>query len=119
MTLVREQHTRPSIAAVLEAHGSDPIHDRTGWRATKCPYHDDSTASAAVNTNEGVFKCHACGVKGDVYSLIQHREGVSFVEALLIGDRLEADPNATSHISSGRSAGAKRGYKPPGRRGRR
>ena len=47
------------------------------------------------------------------------RDRVTFREALVIGDRYAADPNATSHNGTGRAAGPKRGYKPPGRRGRK
>lgn len=112
-----DQHTRPSIAAVLSQHGVD-VAERTGWRPVRCPYHDDSTASASVNTDIGRFNCHACGVKGDVYDLLMYRERITFREALVLGDRLEADPNATDH-KTGRVAGTKRGYKPPGRRGRK
>lgn len=114
---MNDQHTRPSIVAVLDRHGLEVV-ERTGWRPVRCPYHDDSTASASVNTDLGAFTCHACGVKGDVYKLLMYREGITFPEALVLGDSLAADPNATDH-KTGRVAGTKRGYKPPGRRGRK
>ena len=40
-----------------------------GWRAMRCPFHDDSQASASVNYSEGRFRCHACDVGGDIIDL--------------------------------------------------
>lgn len=84
--------SRPSIKAVLEAHGAT-IKDRHGWQAIKCPYHDDRTASASVSVSKGAFHCHACGVKGDAYSLIQAYEKCDFKRAVEIGNTLTADTN--------------------------
>ena len=53
-----------------------------GWRKMKCPFHNDSHASAAVNYDKNAFICHGCGVKGDVYSLIMYKEGGDYREAL-------------------------------------
>lgn len=108
--------TRPSIIAVLARYGAD-VRERSGWQPLRCPFHDDQTASASVNVDIGGFKCLACGVSGDVYKLLMEQEGISFREAAELGDRLEADPNATS--SAPRTARTKRAYRPPGRRGRR
>lgn len=80
-------HTRPDIAAVLEAHGAT-VPRRSGWVPIKCPYHDDRNASASVHLDKQAFKCHSCDVKGDSYSLIQHHEGCDFKQALTIGDNL-------------------------------
>lgn len=82
--------TRPSIKAVLEAHGAT-VKDRTGWQPIKCPYHGDTTASASVNVAKGAFNCHACGVKGDAYSLIQEWEKCDFRTAVEKGNTYTAD----------------------------
>ena len=84
------QATRPSIKAVLEAHGA-VVRERSGWQPIKCPYHPDTTASASVNVSKGAFHCHACGVKGDAYSLIQFHDGCDFKAALETGNKYAAD----------------------------
>lgn len=58
--------TRPSMAAFLAAHDVEAKPGRGGWQAVQCPFHDDTTASASFSEAEGVFKCHACDVKGSV-----------------------------------------------------
>jgi DNA primase len=63
------------IGAAVPAMGN-------GWRKMKCPFHDDSHASAAVNYDKNAFICHGCGVKGDTYSLIMHKEEKSYREAI-------------------------------------
>jgi DNA primase len=52
----------------------------------KCPFHGDSHASASVSLEENAFICHACGIKGDTYSIIMQHEGVDFREALSIAE---------------------------------
>lgn len=54
----------------------------SGWRKMKCPFHDDSHASAAVNYDKNAFVCHGCGVKGDTFSLIMDRERINYREAV-------------------------------------
>ena len=110
------EHTRPSIAAVLSRYGLE-VPERTGWRPVQCPFHDDRSASASVNTDLGGFRCHGCGVSGDAYRLLMEREGITFPQALELGDRLEADPNAEGETPRLRKG--KRAYRPPGRRGRK
>lgn len=72
-----------SIADVLMAHGAERVPSGGGWRSMKCPYHEDSRPSAAVNTESGGFVCHACSVKGDALALIQLHDNVDFKTALL------------------------------------
>lgn len=42
-----------------------------GWRAMRCPFHDDDQASASINIQLGKFRCHACDVGGDVVDLVR------------------------------------------------
>ena len=44
-----------SIAPILEHYGGKTIPDRYGWQKIKCPFHDDSHASATVNLEENAF----------------------------------------------------------------
>lgn len=70
------------IEDYLRYKGVSTPNRRSGWVKMKCPWHDDSTASAAVNYDANRFKCHACGVAGDVYDLIQLDKGGTLSEAI-------------------------------------
>lgn len=116
-----------SISDVLEHYGATGIRECWGWQKIKCPVHQDGTASASVNTEENVFVCHACGVKGDTYSIIMEKEGVGFREAISIAEGItgKVSSNVSKVNSSGRRLSSqartdngRRGYSPP-RSGRR
>ncbi len=47
-----------------------------------CPFHDDRHPSLSINLINGLFKCFACGVKGDVYTFYQTIKNVDFKTAL-------------------------------------
>jgi hypothetical protein len=97
-----------SIAAYLEYVGAAVPSGGHGWRKIKCPFHPDKHASAGVNFDEGRFKCHGCGVGGDVYDLIMHKEGgnyreaVKFAEAISFtgSDRIRQTHKPSSRLSS-------------------
>ena len=78
---------KPDITAVLEHYGAN-VPVRMGWAKMKCPFHEDSHASSAVNLNENIFKCHGCQMKGDGYAIIMAKEGVEFLEAVNIAKRI-------------------------------
>jgi DNA primase len=73
---------KPNIEEYLNYIGAAVPSMGSGWRKMKCPFHNDSHASAAVNYDKNAFICHGCGVKGDVYSLIMYKEGGDYREAL-------------------------------------
>ena len=73
----------PNIVGILEHYGAT-VPTRRGWAKMKCPFHNDSHASSAVNTDENIFKCHGCTYKGNGYAIIMLKEGVSFHEAITI-----------------------------------
>ena len=52
-----------------------------GERSARCPCHDDRTASASVNTSEGLLNCHACGAAGDGFNVIMINERLAFTDA--------------------------------------
>ena len=74
---------KPDITTILEYYGAR-VPTRSGWAKLKCPFHDDSHASAAVNLKENIFKCHGCQYKGDAYAIIMQKEGVGFREAVTL-----------------------------------
>jgi len=71
-----------SIAEVLEHYGGFVSVPDTGWRAIRCPFHDDKTASGSVNLELGAYRCHACGITGDGIKLIQRQENLDFGGAI-------------------------------------
>jgi DNA primase len=73
---------KPSIEEYLNYVGAATPAKGSGWRKMKCPFHDDSHASAAVNYDKNAFVCHGCGIKGDTYSLIMDRERINYREAV-------------------------------------
>lgn len=57
-----------------------------------CPFHTEKSASFHVLDRQGIFKCFGCGESGDVFTLCQKIEGLSFIEAI---DKLGAEAGMT------------------------
>ena len=72
--------SKPDLAAVLEHYGINVL-DRHGWVPCKCVIHDDTMASAAYNLDSQAYNCLVCQVLGDVYTLVQAKEGLDFKDA--------------------------------------
>ncbi len=66
----------------------DPPPDHKQWNKCLCPFHGESTPSAAVSYELDGFNCFACDVRGDAVSIIRHEEEVSFAEAVRIAESL-------------------------------
>jgi hypothetical protein len=49
----------------------DAAWERIRWRGDKgsarCPFHHDHRPSLSINADKGLFFCHACGAKGNIY----------------------------------------------------
>jgi len=57
-----------------------------------CPFHQEKTPSFSVSPAKQIFKCFGCGAGGDVFTFVQLREGVSFIEAMrILADRAGVD----------------------------
>ncbi len=52
-----------------------------------CPFHDDHHPSLSINLDNGLFKCFACGAKGDIFTFYQKLKNVDFKTALIEIDR--------------------------------
>lgn len=53
-----------------------------------CPFHSEKTPSFSVAPEQGLFKCFGCGKGGDLFTFVQHRENLPFMEVLqLLADR--------------------------------
>ncbi len=68
-----------------------------------CPFHSEKTPSFTVSPERGLFKCFGCGKGGDIFSFVQLRENLPFMEAMrLLADR--AGVTLPSRGSAGASA---------------
>ncbi|MDA4086053.1 CHC2 zinc finger domain-containing protein [Mycolicibacterium hassiacum] len=77
----------PIARVILRYHPDwEPPPDHYEWNKCLCPFHGDETPSAAVSYDLQGYNCMACGVRGDVISIIRHEEGVSFAEAVRIAE---------------------------------
>ncbi len=47
-----------------------------------CPFHDDHSPSMGVVPHKQIYKCHACGAGGDVFTFVQRYLKMDFREAL-------------------------------------
>ncbi len=121
-----DQTCKHDIVKVLELYGfTIPI--RTGWVTVRCAFHNDKVKSARLNIDKGGFRCFACDMAGDVYSLIMKKEGVNYVEAVKIAERITGESNGELRRKPKRSAvvsddsrynGGDGAYVPPRLRGR-
>jgi len=49
---------------------------------SKCPFHNEKTASFYVSPDKGIYKCFGCGKTGDIFSFVSDYEGIGFSDAL-------------------------------------
>lgn len=94
-----------SIEDILRHYGGELPYGRSGWVKMRCPFHDDSHASASVNLQENQFKCFACDASGDPYDLISSQEGLNFVEAVKFAERIS--PTGGAVVLPKRGTGGK------------
>lgn len=70
-----------NITTILNEYGVEL--KPSGIRLTGlCPLHNERSPSFSVNPNTNTFKCFGCGEGGDVISLIQELESLSFIGAV-------------------------------------
>jgi len=53
-----------------------------------CVFHEETQASLSINLEKGMYYCHGCQAKGDIYSWVMKWENCSFKEAKvkILGD---------------------------------
>lgn len=64
-----------------------------------CPFHQEKTPSMSLDVARGLFYCHGCHMKGDIFTFVQETEGLTFPEAMerlagQAGITLTRDPGA-------------------------
>ena len=94
----------PDIVAVLKHYGAN-ITRSSGQVNVKCPFHNDSHASASFNTKNNIFNCFACGMQGNSIQIIAKREGCDIREAKSIAEGITGESNEQvrgKHLSGGR-----------------
>ena len=89
-----------NVADYLNYIGASLPAEGHGWRKMKCPFHDDRTASSAINYEANRFKCHGCGVAGDIYDLIRHQKGGTLSEAIEFAQTISTTGNPTVRFSN-------------------
>jgi len=110
---MEEKHKVSDYLAYL---GASLPSDGHGWRKMRCPFHEDRTASSAINFELNRFKCHGCGVAGDIYDLIKHKRGGTLNEAIEFAQTISTSGNPTVRFSN---RGGKRLSPNPSSLGRR
>jgi DNA primase len=70
-------------ADVIEIIGEQVKLRRVGtsWRGP-CPFHGGKNPNFSVSTKTGAYHCFKCGESGDIFSFVQKRLGMDFVEAV-------------------------------------
>jgi DNA primase len=94
----------PDIVSVLKHYGAN-VNRSSGQVNIKCPFHNDSHASASFNTKNNIFNCFACGMQGNSIQIIAKKEGVDIREAKSIAEGITGDGNSEvrgKHLSGGR-----------------
>jgi DNA primase len=64
-----------------------------------CPFHQEKTPSMSLDVARGLYYCHGCHQKGDIFTFVQESEGLTFPEAMerlagMAGLTLTRDPAA-------------------------
>ena len=86
-------------ADVIEIIGEQVKLRRVGtsWRGP-CPFHGGKNPNFSVNPRTGAYHCFKCGESGDVFSFVQKRLGMDFVEAVkYVGGRSGVDVVEVEH----------------------
>jgi DNA primase len=83
----------PDIVSVLKHYGAN-VNRTTGQVNIKCPFHNDSHASASFNTRDNIFNCFACGMQGNSIQIIAKQERCDIREAKSIAEGITGQSNS-------------------------
>ena len=101
----------PDIVAVLKHYGANILR-ASGQVNVKCPFHNDSHASASFNTKNNIFNCFACGMQGNSIQIIAKQERCDIREAKSIAEGItgEVHTQVRGEYNSGRRLPSKSGH---------
>lgn len=88
---------------ILALVGEQVALKRSGKRwVGLCPFHSEKTPSFSVSPDLGIFKCFGCGKGGDIFSFVQFRENIPFMESMrFLADRAGVTIDESLAKSSG------------------
>ena len=69
-----------SIKAVVSYYGGEVKDGKAA--PVKCVLHNDSRASAVINSYDNLYYCHTCGKGGNAVNIIMIKEELEFRDAL-------------------------------------
>ena len=84
----------PDIVKVIEHYGGTVRQGVANQTAVKCPFHNDTHASAGVNRGDNLFNCLTCGVGGNSLQIIAQREGISIREAVTFAEGITGESHS-------------------------
>ena len=92
-SVMSSRTSKHDLVKVLEHYGFTIPSNRGGWMSLRCVFHNDHVKSARLNIDGGGYRCFACDMAGDVYSIIMKREGVDYGKALKIAEGITGESN--------------------------
>ena len=69
------------LTKLLEYFGVQLIYPRGPVLRCLCPFHEEKTPSFDFHTEQGIFHCFGCGIKGNIISFVKFKKACSFYEA--------------------------------------
>lgn len=100
MTMRRHSLDKAGALAALFRRYDEELPLASEWGPAHCisPQHVDENMSASANPSAGAYVCHACGIKGDAFAVLQQIENISFKEAKEILSKPSTIENKTSRF---------------------
>jgi DNA primase len=92
------------IAVIVRHYGGQVREGRSA--SVKCIMHNDSRASASMNTYENLYFCFTCGKGGNAANLVCILENLEFKDGLKRAIEIAAGSGAT--VRSGNKSGGNR-----------
>ncbi len=69
-----------------------------------CPFHADKKPSFSVTPSFQSYRCWSCGDKGDVFTFVQKKENLTFIEAMEVLAKRAGIPFERSRVSAERAS---------------
>lgn len=73
--------SRVDIVEIVSRYTQLKKAGRDRWKGL-CPFHNEKTPSFSVDQVRGFYHCFGCKVSGDIFTIIQQKERMTFPEAM-------------------------------------